>query len=180
MSKKKGEITPILPKPSSRDFVDRTNHIPVAIIADSPEFIPQYKTRGAACCDLYANFELDPRGERKLTLAPGYTALVDCGFSMALPMGFEAQIRARSGLASKGIIVTNAAEEQEGGTIDDDYRLRLKVILSNVGRSLVTFEHLDRIAQMSIRPVWYFDFETVDELPPGHDRVGGFGSTGDK
>jgi dUTP pyrophosphatase len=178
MSKKKGEITPILPKPLTRDFVDRTNHIPVAIMADAPEFIPQYKTSGAACCDLYANLEPDGRGDKRLTLAPGYTALVDCGFSMALPKGFEAQIRSRSGVSTKGIIVTNAAEEEEGGTIDDDYRLRIKVILTNVSRSLVTFEHMDRIAQMSLRPVWYFDFESVDELPEGEDRVGGFGSTG--
>jgi dUTP pyrophosphatase len=181
MSKKKGEITPIIPKPANREYVERTKRVLTPIVADSPEFIPQYKTKGSACCDLRANLPPDPRGERKLTIAPGYTELVDCGFSIALPKGYEAQIRARSGLAAKGLICTNATEEQEGGTIDDDYRLRLKVILSNVGRSIITIEHMDRIAQMSVRPCWYFEFDPVDDLPEsGDDRVGGFGSTGVK
>jgi dUTP pyrophosphatase len=180
MSKKKATCTSMVPKSVVRSFMGKeARHVRVKIAADSGDFIPTYKTKGAACCDLRANLQPDALGHKQLTIAPGYTELVDCGFSIQMPAGYETQIRARSGLAVKGIIVTNATEEAEGGTIDDDYRGRIKVILSNVGRQIVTLNHMDRIAQMSIRPVWYFDFLPVKELDSDTERdTQGFGSTG--
>jgi len=180
MNKKKGICSSVVPTPTAKSYTEnKSKLIKTPIVADSPEFIPEYKTKGAACCDLKANIPPDMNGNRIIRLMPGHTELVDCGFCIALPSGHEAQIRAKSGWAAKGIIVTNATEEQEGGTIDDDYRLRLKVILTNVGKSIININHMDRIAQMAVKPCWYFDFDPTDRLEDAEsDRVGGFGSTG--
>ena len=180
MSKKKATCTSMVPKSVVRSFMGKeARHVRVKIAADHGDFIPTYKTKGAACCDLRANLPPDILGHKQLTIAPGHTELVDCGFSIQMPSGYETQIRARSGLAAKGIIVTNATDEEEGGTIDDDYRGRIKVILTNVGKQIVTLTHMDRIAQMSIRPVWYFDFLPVKQLDSDTERdTQGFGSTG--
>lgn len=182
MAKKKGTCTPVIPTPTAKTYTQKQSfRVKTPIVADSPEFIPEYKTKGAACCDLKANILPDLNGNRMLRLMPGHTELVDCGFSIALPPGHEAQIRAKSGWAAKGVIVTNATEEQEGGTIDDDYRLRIKVILTNVGKNILNINYMDRIAQMAVKPVWYFDFDPTDHLEDADsDREGGFGSTGVK
>jgi dUTP pyrophosphatase len=92
---------------------------------------------------------------------------------MALPPGWEAQIRPRSGLAQKGVQVTNSP-----GTIDDDYRGRLMVVLNNAGREIVNIKHGDRFAQMALKPVWYFSWNIVDELESTERGDAGFGSTG--
>jgi dUTP pyrophosphatase len=146
--------------------------IPVKIKADSPQFIPMYKTKGSAAADLIANIPPNDIGERIIRIAPGHIETIDCGFTMALPPGWEAQIRARSGLAQKGIQVTNGI-----GTIDDDYRGRIMVIINNAGREIVNIKHGDRFAQMALKPVWYFEWNIVSELDET-DRKGGFGSTG--
>lgn len=178
-SLKKGTITPVLPKPTIKVLEEKSRRVRTPIVADSSEFIPEYKTKGAACCDLKANVPADLNGLRMLRLTPGHTALVDCGISIALPPGHEAQIRAKSGWAAQGLICTNATEEQEGGTIDEDYRLRIKVILTNVGKNILNISHLERVAQMAVKPCWYFDFEPTDKLEEADsDRKGGFGSTG--
>jgi len=175
---KKGTMNAVLP-PSPVFYHDvgrDKRRVITKVVAEDPSFIPEYKTSGSACCDLLANLPDGP-----ITLNPGDTEKVDCGIAIQLLPGYEALIRARSGLASKGIICTNATEEEQGGgTIDDDYRLRMKVILSNVGKGPVTIEHKDRIAQMGIKPVWYFDFEATNQLDDNTDRKGGFGSTGVK
>lgn len=132
-----------------------------------------YKSRGAACADLIANIPADDRGERVIRLGPGHRETIDCGFSMALPPGWEAQIRPRSGMAQKGIQVTNAP-----GTIDDDYRGRLMVILNNTGREIVVIKHGDRFAQMALKPVFYFSWEVVNTLDETERGTDGFGSTG--
>lgn len=184
MAKKKGTMTPVLPKSSARLVTAAKNRLKTPIVADVPEFIPQYETKGAACCDLKANLPLDLNGHRVLKLMPGHTVVVDCGFRIKLPASHEAQVRARSGWASKGVIVTNATDEQAGGgTIDEDYfrkSHRLKVILTNVGKNILVINHLERIAQMAIKPVWRFDFEAVEEFDgeTDSDRTGGLGSTG--
>ena len=182
MSKKKGGISAVIPTPTARQYVQKNvNNVKTPIVADSPEFIPEYKTKGAACCDLRANIPPDLNGQRIIKLMPGHTELVDCGFSIALPIGYEAQIRAKSGWGAKGVICTNATEEQEGGTIDEDYRLKIKVILTNVGKNIIIINHMDRIAQFAIKPCWYFDFEPTDCLEKADsDRLGGIGSTGIK
>ena len=109
-----------------------------------------------------------------VTIAPGEVEAVPCGFAMAVPVGYEAQIRPRSGLALKhGIIVPNAP-----GTIDPDYRGEVCVILGNIAREPFTVTRGMRIAQMVIAPVSAAVIEEADELDPPARGDGGFGHTG--
>lgn len=136
-------------------------------------FIPKYQTTGAACCDLVANIPPDANGSRQLLLNHRSVAKVDCGFSMEIPEGYKACVAARSGWASRGLIVANGP-----GQIDSDYRDRVKVIVGNVGKeNPIVIKHGDRIGQMWIQEVFQIDWEVVDQLSET-DRQGGFGSTG--
>ncbi len=132
--------------------------------------LPARQSAGAAGMDLVAAL---PQGDT-LVLAPGKRALVPCGFAMALPEGYEAQVRPRSGLAVKfGITVLNAP-----GTIDADYRGEVMVPLINLGEDDFAVRRGDRIAQMVVAPVSDVRFrleETLDETERG---AKGFGSTG--
>lgn len=108
------------------------------------------------------------------TIAPGARALVPCGFAMALPSGFEAQVRPRSGLALRhGVTVLNAP-----GTIDPDYRGEVKVILINHGAEPFDIRRGDRIAQMVVAPVSLGRFAETEALDETVRGAGGFGSTG--
>ncbi|TVQ54988.1 MAG: dUTP diphosphatase [Phycisphaerales bacterium] len=130
--------------------------------------LPQYQTEHAAGLDLHAAIE------SPINLAPGAIELVPCGFAMAVPVGYEAQVRPRSGLATRfGISLPNAP-----GTIDADYRGEVKVPLINLGSSPFTIEPDMRIAQMVIAPVAHCQVEEVDELGATQRGEGGFGSTG--
>ena len=105
---------------------------------------------------------------------PGARALVPTGFSIALPPGFEAQVRPRSGLAIRsGVTCLNAP-----GTIDADYRGEVRVVLANFGNEPFVVRRGDRIAQIVVAPVARASFDLVDELPPTERGAGGFGSTG--
>jgi dUTP pyrophosphatase len=138
--------------------------------ADRALGLPVYATEGAAGADLRAN--LPDRGS--LTLAPGARALVPTGLRMAIPEGYEVQIRPRSGLALKhGITLPNAP-----GTIDSDYRGPLGVIVMNAGDRPFVIAHGDRIAQMVVAPVLRAGFDEVADLPQTARGTGGFGSTG--
>lgn len=147
--------------------------ISVKIKAENPKFIPMYASKDAACADLVANVSPELHAGQVIHLAPGQVVVVDCGFSMALPSGWEAQIRARSHLAEKGVQVTNSP-----GTIDADYRGPVKVILNNAGKEIVNIEHGKRFAQMAIKPVWCINWNVVDSLDETERNTGGFGSTG--
>ena len=132
--------------------------------------LPAYETAGSAGMDLRAAVPED----QPLTLAPGQRALVPTGLKIALPLGYEAQVRARSGLALKhGIICPNAP-----GTIDSDYRGECGVILANIGAEPFVIRRGERLAQLVIarheRAGWV-EVETLDETGRG---TGGFGSTG--
>ena len=130
--------------------------------------LPVYATSGAAGMDICAANEAD------IVLAAGERWAVPTGFAMAIPDGFEAQIRPRSGLALKhGISVANAP-----GTIDSDYRGEIAVIIINLGSAPFTIARGMRIAQMVIAPVTRGQFTEVDELDDSDRGVGGFGSTG--
>ena len=130
--------------------------------------LPQFETALAAGADLRAAVETE------MTLEPGARALVPTGFAMALPAGFEAQIRPRSGLAYKhGITCLNTP-----GTIDADYRGEVKVLLINHGSDPFTITRGERIAQMVIAPITQPDFLRVEDLDETLRGVGGFGSTG--
>lgn len=125
--------------------------------------------------DLIANIAPNTQGERFVRLLPGSTAVIDCGFKMQLQPDFEAQIRARSSWAKKGLIITNSP-----ATLDSDFRGEIKAIVSNIGKNILEICHLDRFAQMAIKPVWYFDWEVVDRLEETERNENGFGSTGSK
>jgi len=130
--------------------------------------LPKYMSEHASGMDLCAAVP------GPVVLRPGERALVPAGFHMALPPGYEAQVRPRSGLAAKhGVTVLNTP-----GTIDADYRGEVKVILANVGTEPFSISRGDRIAQMVIQPVLRADLKPVDELPESARGHGGFGHTG--
>jgi dUTP pyrophosphatase len=134
----------------------------------SDAVVPQYMTEDAAGMDLVAAID-GPR-----VLAPGDRAAIGTGLAMAIPRGFEGQVRPRSGLAIKqGLTVVNAP-----GTIDSDYRGEAMVLLINLGREPVTIEPGQRIAQLVIAPVVQAEVDVVEELPATSRGAGGFGSTG--
>ena len=109
-----------------------------------------------------------------MTLAPGERALVPTGIAIAVPEGYEGQVRMRSGLAlQKGLILPNAP-----GTIDSDYRGEIRVIVANISGEPVTIERGERIAQLVIAPVARATLAKVDALPETGRGSGGFGSTG--
>jgi dUTP pyrophosphatase len=130
--------------------------------------LPSYQTEHSAAMDLAAAVA------EPLVLEPGGRALVPCGFQIAVPEGYEAQVRPRSGLASKhGVTVVNAP-----GTIDSDYRGEVKVALVNLGRESFTVERGMRVAQMLVAPVPRVRWAEVAALPPTARGAGGFGHTG--
>lgn len=133
-----------------------------------PKLAPTYATDGAAAFDLRADVA------ERLVLAPGERRPIGTGLSMAIPQGFEGQVRPRSGLAYKnGITVTNSP-----GTIDSDYRGEIVVILHNLGAEPFEVAPEDRIAQMLIAPVARAVLEYADSLDETARGAGGFGSTG--
>jgi len=130
--------------------------------------LPKYQTRHSAGMDLYAAVNED------LTIEPGGWKLVPTGLTMALPEGYEAQVRPRSGLALKqGISVLNTP-----GTVDADYRGEVGVILMNHSKKDLIVKRGDRIAQMIINKIEQIVFEEVAELPATARGAGGFGHTG--
>lgn len=132
--------------------------------------LPAYETALAAGADVRA--AIPP--EQPLTLAPGERNMVPTGIAIALPPGWEAQMRPRSGLAAKhGISCVNSP-----GTIDADYRGELRVILINHGTEDFIIKRGDRIGQMVIAPVFQALYEEVDTLDETVRGTGGFGSTG--
>lgn len=130
--------------------------------------LPAYATAGAAGMDLRAAVRAE------VTLAPGARALISCGIRIALPEGYEAQVRPRSGLALRhGVTVANAP-----GTIDSDYRGTVSVILVNLGDEPFVVRRGERIAQLVVAPVTRVELTVVDDLPESARGAGGFGHTG--
>jgi len=130
--------------------------------------LPEYATAQSAAVDLQAAID------GKLVLEPGKRAMVETGIAIALPAGFEAQVRPRSGLAAKnGVTVLNSP-----GTIDADYRGEIKVILINHGDVAFEIERGMRIAQLVVAPVTQVSWNAVADLDETARGAGGFGSTG--
>jgi len=130
--------------------------------------LPRYMTDQSAGMDLCAAIKKD------LVLNKGELALIPTGFAIALPPGFEAQIRPRSGLAIKhGIGLINSP-----GTIDADYRGEIKIAAINLGKTPYTFRRGDRIAQMVIKKVYFARLDIVEALDETKRNAGGFGHTG--
>jgi len=131
---------------------------------------PKYETPGSSGMDIAAYIK------ESIIIEPGEKALVSSGFSIAVPKGYEIQIRPRSGLAvKKNITVLNTP-----GTVDADYRGEIKVILINLGKEKFVIENGDRIAQMVICPVVQANWDEVTELSDTERGSGGFGSTGSR
>ena len=132
--------------------------------------LPSYETSGAAGADVRASFP----DHGNVVLAPGARMLVPTGLIMAVPQGFEVQMRPRSGLALKhGLTLVNSP-----GTIDSDYRGPLGVILINHGKEFFVVDHGDRIAQIVFAPVMQVGWDLDHPMSPTDRGDGGFGSTG--
>jgi dUTP pyrophosphatase len=132
--------------------------------------LPSYMTEGAAGMDLAADLDAD------LTLQPLARALIPTGIAVALPLGYEAQIRPRSGLAlSAGVTLVNSP-----GTIDSDYRGEIQLITVNLGKEPVVIRRGQRVAQMIVQRVCRVKWQEVGELPSSERQEGGFGHTDSK
>jgi len=130
--------------------------------------LPQYMTEGASGMDLFASLE------KEVILDPGERRIIPTGIAVAIPTGFEGQVRPRSGLAiQKGIGILNGP-----GTIDSDYRGEIGVLLVNFGKESLTIRNGERIAQMVISQIFRTTLEEVDDLPATQRQGGGFGHTG--
>ncbi len=141
-----------------------TVDIPITLGPDA--VLPAYQTEHSAGMDLRSTVDI--------TLEPGKRMLVPTGIRMAIPEGFEGQVRPRSGLAFKhGIGMVNAP-----GTIDSDYRGEIGVLLINLGQETVTFQRGERIAQLVICPIARAQLLQVEDLDETVRGAGGFGSTG--
>ncbi len=152
--------------------------IKITNISNNP--LPEYQTKYSAGMDLRAALQSNNSCENEnadntITLAAnGGTALVPTGLAIALPEGYEAQVRPRSGLAAKyGVTVLNSP-----GTIDADYRGEIKVILINHGKDPFVINHGDRVAQMIIARYEQVEWQQVDVLDETERGTGGFGHTG--
>lgn len=144
------------------------NTCKIKIIAENGAKIPSYQTDGAAGADISAFLKED------FVLKAGERAIVPTGIKIAIPLGFEIQVRPRSGLAAKnGVTVLNTP-----GTIDSDYRGEIKVILINLGKEDFIIKNGERIAQLVVSPVTKGTFEIVDSLDATERGENGFGSTG--
>ena len=142
----------------------------IKIVNKSKHPLPEYATSGSAGMDLRANIDAP------ITLAPGERKLIPTGIYIALPVGYEAQIRPRSGLALKhGIGLANML-----GTIDSDYRSQIGVILINLGQEDFVVNDGDRIAQLVIAKHETAEWDVVDELDETERGEGGYGHTGVK
>ena len=148
-----------------------TGRVPIRVTQDPGTEdlpLPAYETEHAAGMDLRAAVR------EPLTLLPGDRTLVPTGLHIAVPEGYEVQIRPRSGLAIKqGVTILNSP-----GTIDADYRGEIGVVVANLGKEPVTFVRGDRIAQMIVAPVSRAEWQPVDTLDDTERGDGGFGHTG--
>jgi dUTP pyrophosphatase len=142
--------------------------ITIKIINNSSNDLPSYETIGSSGMDLRANLE------SPVKLESMKRALIPTGLFIELPLGYEAQVRSRSGLAIKhGITCLNSP-----GTIDSDYRGEIKIILINLSDESFTIQHGERIAQLIIQPVFKAEWEVVNILNETKRGEGGFGHTG--
>ena len=128
--------------------------------------LPIKTTKGAACYDVFIP-------ENQNALSPGEIRIVNLGFSVEVPEGYELQIRSRSGLATKGVFVVNGV-----GCIDSDYRGDVGVILGNMSQAIIPLSRGTRIAQVKLSAAPDINWEIIDEISDTERGSGGFGSTG--
>ncbi len=152
-------------------FVEEAIPVKIKILDDrvnKEESLPSYMTSHSSGMDLRAMID------REIAISPGSIELIPTGIAVAVPPGYELQIRPRSGLAlNYGVTLPNTP-----GTVDADYRGEIKVILMNLGKETFVVRPGDRIAQMVLTPVYKVKWEIVEELPASDRGDGGFGHTG--
>lgn len=170
-SPKKAEQPPVL------EILSKRSEVKVDVVPTEDRFIPQYKTEGAACCDLVARIPIDPISkQQKVSLNYRTTVLIGTGLKVAIPDGWKLCIAARSSFAKRGLVCTNAPAQ-----IDSDYRDEILVITCNIGREIIEINDGDRFAQCWVEPVHRISWNKTGELPASNSvRTGGFGSTGVK
>lgn len=151
----------------------------VKITVEDDDFMPVYKTEGAACADCKADVISTLKGrayesEDTLYIHPGQIEIIDLGFRVAVPEGHVMNVYIRSGLAANhGLIMITGT-----GKIDPDYRGVVKAIIGNISTKIAEIKHKDRIAQVEIVPVQRINFNKVDALDETERGEGGLGSTG--
>lgn len=165
----------LLSKTAQIDTFKHVDTINIVKMREGTPDIPKYETKGSAGLDLRADLSAYP-GVSYLSLYPCRNLLVDTGLKVEIPVGYEGQVRSRSGLALKhGVVVFNSP-----GTIDSDYRGEVKIILMNFGDKDFIINHGDRIAQLVISPVVQLPIRQVNYLSDTVRGSGGFGHTGVK
>lgn len=157
------------PRDCEIDPMQQTLAVQIAVMPGAEDLpLPRYQTENAAAMDLHAAVP------NECDVAPGTIHVIPCGFRIAIPLGYEAQVRPRSGFAAKnGLMVANSP-----GTIDADYRGEIKVILLNGGSCSFTVTRGMRIAQLVFAPVARAVWEPVPSLPASKRGIDGFGHTG--
>jgi dUTP pyrophosphatase len=144
--------------------------IVISCSSASPDLIPRYQSEGSSGADLHADI---PQGQT-ITIQPGQYELIPTGLRLEIPVGYEAQVRPRSGLSFQyGVTILNSP-----GTIDSDYRGEIKVILINMSKEPFKVNRGTRIAQIVFAPVIQADFRLQRDLGRSERGEGGFGSTG--
>jgi dUTP pyrophosphatase len=151
----------------------KSSGVKALIVPIDDKFIPMYHSKEAACCDLVANIPKNEAGNDYITIPYRKIASVSCGFSLAVPKGFKAEIMVRSSFAKRGLVVVNGP-----GQIDSDYRGEVEVIVGNIGQEIIQIKNGERFAQLALTPVYRFEWAKVDSLPETERGDGGFGSTG--
>lgn len=142
------KINPVLPKNAIKNYKNKINS-ESKLRAEDPDFMPVYEN--SSWCCLSANLPEDVRGDKKLSIAPGYTEIIDCGVELLQKPGCAYEARAIGDLAARGIFARLCDMP-----FNEDYA-KIKIILSNFGKTIITLSHKDKIAEISARPVWHFD-----------------------
>jgi dUTPase len=152
--KKKGYVSSVLPKSPLKNYQPPLLHkVATEIVVDDLAFVPKYCNPDSAVVDLVANIPDDHTGQRRVALSHRSTVVIDCGFSVKLPYGYKAVIKANQELANHGLIMSAGPQVVDSGQKD-----RVTVTVTNVGKEIVVINHQDKVAQMWIEPVYLFDW----------------------
>ena len=154
VKKKKGTISSLIPRSPLKELeMPQLQKVATEIVADDPKYIPICSDVNVAVVDLIANLEPDHTGGKRLSLSHRATVVIDCGFSMRLPVGYKALVKARSDFASRGLIVTDGPS-----IIGPNNTHRVAVTVTNVGKEIIVVNDGDKIAQMWVEPSYAFEW----------------------
>lgn len=158
--KKKGTIRSVMPRSPLKDLeMPQLKKVATEIVADDPKYIPVSNDKNVSVVDLIANLEPDHTGGKRLALSHRATVVIDCGFSIKLPISYRALVKAQPDWASKGLIITDGPS-----MIGPNNTTRVKVTVTNVGKEIVVINDGDKIAQMWVEPSYAFEWITLTEF----------------